>query len=305
MSEFLHRHGSRLLACMGVGLLGVLVWRFGWRTLLAELAAADPVLLAAMVLLTVTGFWMRAWKWRIALGPGTDAVRVFFLAKVLGSWTPGRAGELGPLLMRRHRSLRMGAWIVADRCIEVWMTLGFGAFGLLGLRMLDVRVSTSIAAGFLLLTVLAMVLSRVDFGAQDAQFAGRWARAGRLLHALRGEARDLGSKSMPIVFITAFAKASDVAAVMCLCRAFGYDAGFLLVSAARCAHALVSAVPLTPDASGVPYLAQAALLHREAGMPLDVLTAALALEALLIYAVLHASAAVVLWRAPEPMKENE
>jgi len=98
------------------------------------------------------------------------------------------------------------------------------------------------------------------------------------------------------VLLTLTAKATDIIAVMCLCRAFGYAAGFLLVSAARCAHALVSALPLTPDATGVPYLAQAALLHREAGMPPEVLTAALALEALLIYGALHASAAAALWR---------
>jgi len=297
MSEALRRNASRGLALVGLALFAFLVWRFGWRTLLDHISSARADMLAAMLGLTLLGFWLRAWKWRIAMGPDADAVRMFFLAKVLGSWTPGRVGELSPLLLREHRSLRMGAWIVADRIIEIWLTLAFGLAGLWAVSAVDPVLASALAALFAAGTIAMWWLARAE-SPPASDGAGWLARAWRLLHALRGEARHWGSKAAPIVLLTLTAKAADIIAVMCLCRAFGYAAGFLLVAAARCAHALVSALPLTPDATGVPYLAQAALLHREAGMPLDVLTAALALEALLIYGALHLSAAAALWRAP-------
>lgn len=277
------RNWGRLALLAGLLLLAGLINYFGWENLYRRLAGARPVPLAAMALLILTGFWIRAWKWRYALGAGSNGIGLFFLAKMAGNWSPGRVGELAPLLLRSHRNLRVAAWILADRAIEVAFTLWMGLLGLAALG----HFPWTGAFALTLATVLGLLFGRARLpqpgsARLDTLPAPQTLRghAHRWILLIYREIHTLGSHKLPaILLITFIAKLTDVYTVVLLCNAFGYDASFLLVCAARCAHALVSGIPVTPDATGVPYMAAGYFLHQFAGIPAATLIAALALEA--------------------------
>ena len=275
---------------VGLVLLTFLGWRFGFRNLAGLIQGAAPVPLLLMAALIVAGFWIRAWKWHYALGRGQQGVLLFFLAKTAGNWTPGRAGELAPLLLQRHRNARVAAWIGLDRVVEIAWTLGLGVLGVAALGMLPLPLAVGLVAIAALLSGLAWWwCARAGESQAPANATGTWReRLGRLVARLREELALFGRKMPLIMLLTATAKLTDVYAVILLCDAFGYGVSFLLVCAARCAHGLVSAIPLTPDATGVPFVAAAWLLHEQAGVPYDTLTAALGLEVLAINAILWA-----------------
>ena len=284
---------SRYLFFVGLVLFVGLMWHFGWTEIADRLAGASLVPLGWMTLLIVVCFWVRAWKWHYALGAGKNGIGLFFLAKMAGNWTPGRVGELSPLLLKQHRSAHVAAWIVADRVLEIVTTLALGLLGVAVLGLLPTLVTVLILVGGLVATLVALyLLFRVDL---PVAWRERWpaeTRRGRLVKlvfALHREFRLLGAKSALIVIVTLVAKATDIFAVILLCRAFGFDVPFLLVCVARFAHALVSGVPVTPDATGVPFVAAAYFLHEHAGIPYATLTAALWLEVLVINAVLYLS----------------
>lgn len=283
---------------LGIGLvfLVVLVGWFGPRTLWETVREARPLPLVAMTVIIAAGFWLRALKWRYALGPGSRGVSLFFLAKLAGAWTPARAGEFAPLLLAEHRRLGVAAWILADRVLEVWSTLALGVAGVVLLGLAGMWGGVVLVAGALggtVVLIVAVLRAQVLIPLLDHDRPESLrAKIAEILRRLHAEFRSLGSRFPGIALLTALAKLTDVYAVVLLCQAFGYSVSFWLVCAARCAHALVSAVPITPDVSGAPYAAQAVVLHEFGAMPYATLTAALALEAALIYAVLYMSALV-------------
>ncbi|MBI2423142.1 MAG: flippase-like domain-containing protein [Candidatus Hydrogenedentes bacterium] len=281
----------RYLWVAGALLFSLLLAHFGWENLWQALKTAQPGLLLWMTALIVAGFWIRAWKWRFALGPGEPGIALFFVAKLAGNWTPGRAGEFSPLLFRQHRNAQVAVWILSDRLLEVYLTL---AFGLAGLHALNLTAPALVWAGGLVwllgAAVFLWVLYRVDWtwGAA-AESPGLTRRIAIAMEALQRELRLLRGRFLAVLGLTLLAKATDIWAVMLLCAAFGYDAAFLLVCAARCAHALVSAIPVTPDATGIPFVAAAYVLHVYAGIPYAVLTVALGMEVAIINGVLWCS----------------
>ncbi len=296
---------GRWFLLVGLILLTALGWHFGFRDLGALLRDAKPAPLAIMTLLIVAGFWIRAAKWRYVLGSGHQGILLFFLAKTAGNWTPGRAGELAPLLLKRHRNARVAAWIGLDRVVEVAWTL---ALGLAGVTWLGLVVPwVWIPLGLVSLTVGVFTYfglkgrSGEGPAVTEERMDGWRARLLSVLGNIRVELI-LFARKMPLIMsLTFLAKLTDVYAVVYLCEAFGYAAGILLVCAARCAHGLVSAIPVTPDATGVPYVAAAWFLHQYAGMPFETLTAALALEAIAINAILWACFCLVStgrWKSP-------
>jgi hypothetical protein len=286
----------------GLALFAVVASQLGWASLVATLLDARPGPLCWMGGLIVAGFWLRALKWRHALGPGAHAVQLFFLAKVGGHWTPARLGELAPLLLRAHRSPRVGAWILADRVLEVYLTLWFGAVGLYATGLLSPAAAALLSLGGLAgLALGTLVLRRSGLrlpGSPVPGAATAWRqRLGRMLGVLHGELQVLGARALGAGALTVLAKLTDFGAVVLLCRAFGHEVSMLLAASARCAHGLVSAVPVTPDATGVPFVAAAWVLHEFAQVPYAVLATALALELAVITLVLHACFALVSLRA--------
>lgn len=283
MSRF-SRWLPRFFLLVGCAFVGALIWHFGLYELVDVLRGAYPAPLWLMVGLILAGFALRVWKWRIALGPNSDTLYLFFFSKVVGSWTPGRMGELAPLLLGEYRNARMAAWVLADRVLEVAFTVGMGLAGILWLQPASRGWALPAAAAMILAGLIALIVLRL---LPVNTTTGRLPKRFRWITLLHEEFRVLGQKTPALVGITALAKATDVWTVMALVAAFGYHANFMLVSAARFTHAMVSATPLTPETTGVPYAAAAMVLHEQAGIPYRTLTAALAFEAIVIYGLLH------------------
>jgi hypothetical protein len=293
-SERTDTRWGRYLFLVGIVLISALGWYFGVGRLAGLIRGAAPGPLLGMAALIVAGFWIRAWKWHVALGHGRQGILLFFLAKTAGNWTPGRAGELAPLLLKRHRNVRVAAWIGLDRAVEVAWTLGLGLAGAVGIGLTPSGVVLGLVVVVTVLLVLtACLLLRSGHLVGAFSLTERWPRFHALIGELLRELRLFGRTMWPILGLTALAKLTDIYAVILLCDAFGYDVSFLLVCAARCAHGLVSAIPITPDATGAPFVAAAVLLHAYAAIPYDTLTAALGLEVLVINAILWACFCVV------------
>lgn len=296
----------RALFLAGFALLGALIWHFGWRTLYADLREARPGPLLLFAALTLAGFWIRAWKWRCALGPGRQAWWIFFFAKMGGNWSPGRIGEFSPLLLRRHRTPVMAGWIVLDRMLEIAATLlaalaGAAWISLLPLPAVAALLALGAAVNVAVLWLIMRKRPLPPWIRRHIPPGTRRARIARHAGRLREAGPELSGRLPAAVAITALAKAIDLYAVVALCAAFGYGVGPALAGAARGAHALVSAIPLTPDATGAPFVAAAVLLHEYGGMPYATLTVALALEAALINGILWVSfGAAHLRRGPAP-----
>jgi hypothetical protein len=284
--------GGRWFFLAGLVLLSVLGWYFGFQDLGALLRGARKLPLGGMALLIIAGFWIRAVKWHFVLGPDQQGISLFFLAKTAGNWTPGRAGELAPLLLKRHRNARVAAWIGLDRLIEVAWTLGLGLAGALSLGLVSPLGGAGLGLVGASLSFFALYLTRrqgsIGLTRTETENPGWRARLSTMVLRVRLELLLFSRKLPGIMALTLVAKLTDIYAVVLLCQAFGYSAGLLLVCAARCAHGLVSAIPVTPDATGVPYVAAAWFLNQYAAIPFETLTAALALEAIVINAILWA-----------------
>ncbi len=299
LRQFLRQWFPRVLLFTGIVLLVYLVQHFGWRELWNTATSASPGWLLVMAIVTQLSLWLRVYKWRMVLGPEGAAARLFFLAKVAGTWTPGRLGEFAPLMLGEHRNVRVAAWILTDRVMEVWMTVAFGivgavfipqlrqAFGSLGTALVPVLGISYLHAIALLVALSPVVGLGMVFLYSPPKPDGHAGRLVKLVHVLHDELRLLGRKTPLLVFISAAAKALDMWAIVALFHAFGEWVGFWLAGTARLAHALVSASPVTPDTTGVPYVAAAALIHDQTGIAYATLTAAISLEILIVYSLLH------------------
>jgi len=258
-----------------------------------------------MTMVTVAALWIRAVKWRLVLGKGSNAVGVFFLSKAAGEWSPGRLGELSPLLIRKHRHARMAAWIVVDRILEMAVTVGLGVAGLALLRTpnrtLMLVLAFGIGAGLIL--SLYLLTRRSVFLAIAERFAeGKARRIAWAFAQVSSAIVDLRSKLAAPAVITLVAGGLDVWAGMLLYQSFGWPVSFALIATAKGVHAITSAVPLTPNATGVPYLTTAYLIHEVGGVPSDVLAAAIALSVVvtnLIFWLSLSLGAADLRRAPD------
>ncbi len=293
MANHFEKSWSRYLFLIGLAFLGLLIWHFGWKNLVDVLLGLRPVPFLAMIIIITLSFWVRAWKWRYALGSGKNSVSLFFWAKVAGNFSPGRVGELAPLLSTRHRTPQVAAWIIADRLLEILLTLLFGFLGVWLLHLISGLLAAVLAClGLLLILTGAYLIYRSDLlKPLETRLpeASRRRALATLLIQLHEETRALAPKAPNILFITAAGKILDIYVGVYLCLAFGYDVSFLLMCAARCAHALVSAIPLATDATGVPFAAAAVIIHQYAAMPYPALTVALSLEYLFINLILWLS----------------
>lgn len=231
---------------------------------------------------TVAALWIRAFKWRLVLGRNAGAVGAFFLSKAAGEWSPGRLGELSPLLIRKHRYARMGAWIVVDRILEMAVTLGLGVAGIALLQVPNRGLILALAAitGAGLVLALLLLTQRAMFIALAGRFR-EGTRARRVTSAVAdvSEAVLALRRYAGVAFaITLVAGCIDVWASILLFQSFGWSVSFSLIAAGKGVHAVTSAIPITPNATGVPYLATAVLIHEVGGVPSDVLAAAIALS---------------------------
>lgn len=285
---------------IGVGLYLAAITYVGWGNVAQTVRTLDLRWLALGAFVELCALWIRAGKWRLVLGPERHPVTQFFLSKAAGSFTPGRVGELSPLLLERFRHPRTGAWIVLDRLMEASATLLFGFAGAIYMAGLSpgnamllwfALVAAGIAATFL-------VMLREDFARRLRAVVRPEGRSG-LLGRLAGfvcdaaeEVRELGPKTPLLGLMTVLVTGMDIFFGFCLYLSFGESVHYLILATVQCAHAIVSVIPVSSNVTGIPYAVSAGFLHEAANVPLDVLAAAIAVRFMTAAAVFWPSFAV-------------
>lgn len=283
------------LWAVGLAMFALVVWYVGWRDIRDQAASMRLELFAGMMLCETAGVWLRAFKWRLALGPGQGAVGLFFVSKGAGNLSPGRVGELSPLLLPGRRSARLGAWIVLDRLLESSVTLTLGMIGFLALDA-NPRWLAAIAATFVLLVALPLAaLTRGNLLARIAAWSrpgSLLCRAARLGVTLSDAIRALRRRVPAAVLITIAAGFLELTGGVLLYRSFGQSITVFMAAAGKCANGLVGAVPFTPAPTGIPHMATGVVLHELGGVPVDVLAAAVALHVVAVTLLFWSSFAV-------------
>jgi len=277
---------SRYLFVIGLVAFCAVVWYLGWQKVREELLSADLGLVFLAAAIFVTSTWCRAFKWRYALGGGHHALGLYFISKATGNWSPGRLGEFAPMILRRHRTPKIGAWIMLDRVIEILAAL---ALGLLGLAVIELLTRTQYflvalltvgasVSGIIFLTRRAFFLWFADRLRKDSILH----KTAMLFAAISDELYQFSRKLPLIIGITVATKAADIFAVMLIFRAIGHGVGFALTAAAKCALAIVSFIPITPAATGVPHGAQAWMMNEVAAVPPEALLVGIGIEVVLL-----------------------
>jgi hypothetical protein len=272
----------RHLWIIGIGAYLVAVWWIGWAEIQAALRAIDIRSFGIMVVLLFVAQWLRALKWLYALGGGQGVVGAHFVSKAAGEWSPARLGEFAPLLMKNHRNTRMAAWIAVDRLLEMAATLALGLLGLVGLSLENKFALVGFGA-MLLATIVAifwlMGHERL-FSSMAARFpdGSKRGRGWRLVAAISAEVRQTRGLLPFTGALTLLASFLDLAVGYFLWVCLGYPLDFLILAAAKGLHAVVSAIPLTPGATGVPYFSTAMLFHEIGGVPEGVLATGIGLS---------------------------
>ena len=290
------RKFGRYAFVLGIAIYLALVWWLGWREVGERLLGADPLRVTGAFLIIFVGGWARALKWRYALGHGHNAAGIYFLSKVSAEWSPGRLGEFSPLVLKKHRTPKVGAWIMFDRLLEIAVTLVLGLYGLAAIQVFSAQVYLAIlmavVAAFLLgvyLLTHRQLFLRIAERFKDGSWPHRFAM---LFAAISGEIFSF-SKRLPVMaVITVVTKCTDLLAVCLLFRGFGYAVSFSLAAVAKCALAIVSFVPITPPATGLPHVTQAGIMNAVEGIPYDALAAAIGSEVVLVSVALWTSGGI-------------
>jgi len=267
----------RHLWLVGVVVYVVAASLVGWRSVLEAFTSLRTGPLGSALGVLLLAQWTRALKWRWALGNRQDAIGLYFLSKLGGAISPMRIGELSPLLLRRHRSPRLGAWIVLDRLLEMAATLALGVVGIVALGLARHGLFPYLAVAACVLVVLpAYAVTRRRVFVSIASRSRRGTRVRRMslfVAGMSGEMLAMRSRAPFAAMVTVFATCLDLYAGILLCTSFGFPIPFALAATAQCAHGLTTMVPFTPNATLVPYLAAATLLNRIGGIPTQVLAA--------------------------------
>lgn len=284
------RQRLRYLWIVGVALyLGFVVY-VGWEDVAIAVRQIAPMYLIVFVAAEISVLLIRIAKWKIVLPYEPGVVKLAFLSKAGGNLTPGRVGEFSPLLMERYRSSRTGAWIVLDRLFEAAATLVLGVLGLVAvLGVVQGRVLLVISV--LILGGIVLFCGVLVSPGTVRRLKGIELRFGPLknlvsvLATVSAEFSKLRPR-MPVVFgISILATGIDLVIGWLLYKSLGFDVAFAVLAVAQVTHAVTSVIPVTPNATGVPYAAAAAVLHEVGAVSLEALAVAVGLRMILGNAV--------------------
>lgn len=272
----------RYLWLIGLTLYLAFILYIGLGKMAGAFASIDFRMLLGMILVTACSMWIRAVKWRIVLGKGRNAIGLYFVSKLGGEFSPGRVGELAPLLLPKHRTSRIGAWIVLDRLMESGATVGLGILGLLFLGLRDINLLVLFCTAIVILIIcplIALTRRNVFLWVESKTHEGSLINRGaHLMVRISTEIFELG-RILPVALcMTLFTTSLDLVASMFLYLCFGYHVTFALLAVVQCAHGLTTIIPLTPNATGVPYLVAAGLLYEIGGVPKEALAASVAVS---------------------------
>ena len=267
-----------VLICVGV------IWILGPKKIWSTFSVISPGLLFLLLLIQFLADIGRASKWYYVLGKGSNAIGLYFLSKAGGYWTPGRVGELSPLMLRQHRTPRMGAWLVVDRLLETTVTLLLGAGGLifLGADVSGVYIKFAVVMCILIL-MAAFIITRQGL---FRKLSGHL-HEGSLLHRIAmflDETTDevlLLKWKLPVSsLLTIVFKILDVAVWVFVYSSLGAEnrITFSLAAVAMCLGGLIGSIPITPVLTAVPYLVQGALIVEIVGIDKEVVVVATAIH---------------------------
>lgn len=267
----------RYLWIGGVVLYLLAAWWIGWETLADAIIGADWRYVGLLALTETAALLLRVLKWRVVLGPSSGAGAACMISKAGGNFSPGRIGELAPLLFKQHRSMKVGAWVLADRLLEICATLGMGLAAVFVIGF-DVAGALPFWIGGVLLcgAAVAWLAARHDvLEAFAMKLPARW-RPVILIETIRGvgaEFRSFGKTAPLLTLLTVLGKALDIATGWALFMVFAVPVAASHLMAAQAVHALTTIVPLTPNATGIPYAVTAVYLHEAAQVPWEVYAA--------------------------------
>lgn len=294
---------SLLFAAIGIGIFGAAVYFIGWDGIVNAIVYVPPQYFVLLCLLEALTEWGRALKWRVALGREARAVSLFFLSKAGGNLSPARLGEFLPLVFPLYRSTRVGAWILTDRVIEALSTIFLGCCGLLFIPFQKV-VSLELEKFRLVFwgsaTLLLVVCAAVFF--LSLHFAKRFVhrtplRVGgveeRLLRVL-SEFRVFWKQIPLLSSLTLLFTAIDVFAGVFLYAAFGFAVSFWVVAVASALHGIVSISPVTPSATGIPYVAAGTILHMVGGVTYEAIAGAVVVHLVIVNLIFWGSTGLAL-----------
>lgn len=277
---------TRYFFVVGLLVYFAVVWYLGWRKIGEEFLSARPELMVLSAGIIFAGIWLRAWKWRYVLGAGQGATGLFFLSKATANWSPGRVGEFAPMILKRHRTASLGAWILMDRLLEITVALALGLVGLAIISFLPFwsMVTATVVTAAITGATFYGVTRKAFFEAFAARRkeGSRLEGLSRFIADVSGEIGGLRTKLPLAAAITLLTKCTDLWAVALLFTSFGYRAGFALVAAAKCALAIVSFFPITPTATGVPHATQAWIMNQIADIPYEGLVAVIGAEVAIV-----------------------
>lgn len=273
---------TRWLWVLGLALYLAVVTYVGWRRLGETLLSVHWPNLAMTAAVYIAALWLRAAKWRLVLGGKRQAVGLFFVSKAGGGLSPGRVGELAPLLLPGHRDAGLAAWIILDRLLEGGATILLGLAGLLSLNAATAQMAWLFGGALLCLVVLPMILLRHrTFFARAAAWVRRPLPLHRVLCLFETVSREMMGLDRVLPWtaaLTLIATSMDIVVAKELYRCFGYDVPYALLATTQCAHGLTSIMPFTPNATGVPYLVAGGIVHAWAGVPVATIAAVIGLN---------------------------
>ena len=266
-----------ILSCgVAVAILAYMLFLI-WDELMETLASADPRFLVLAVIICITGWWMRGWRYRYILD--TLEVKVslaFSTATILVSQTanlvvPARLGDLIRIFILHHERetpYEIGlSSIVVERVFDVLMLAVLGLLALPFVLGAPPWIYPVIVIPIMLIGIFFLVLVLTGkLTAQNRIFAF-------LLRMLEGIRRaSLSLRSIAVLGVSSLLIwMMDVLACAAVALMFGQKIPFAVIVLAIVVGNLVKAVPITPGGVGT-YEAAVALTLMIAGVSQEAAT---------------------------------
>jgi uncharacterized protein (TIRG00374 family) len=252
---------------LGPLLLVWVIWRFAdIPTLVDTFARARPLPIIGAILLNALVIHLKVWRWRdllravdVPLSVG-EAYRAFLPSLYLGLVTPGRVGDaLRIQYLKRDHAVGYSdglAVSIVDRLCDVYVLLGFVAFGV-------VRLANAVSAPLAQTTWIAVVAVALAplllFVRNVAEPAAQWLY-GRFSDGKTHEGlsvffeslrRQVGPRVLAPLALTFIAFVLNYAQAWLVAQAFGIGLTFVDVAALVAISSFLSLLPISISGVGV------------------------------------------------------
>ncbi|WP_342676970.1 lysylphosphatidylglycerol synthase transmembrane domain-containing protein [Methanofollis sp. UBA420] len=240
---------------IAVGILAYMLWRV-WDDLVMTIASADPLYLAAAVVVCTAAWFLRGWRYRAVLGGLTVRVGLIFstacifLSQTANLIVPARLGDLVRLFILKHERLATYSQgfssIVVERVFDV---VTVAVLGLIALPfVLDVP-------DWFLPLIAVPIIGGIAF-ALFLWFVGDRHSENRILAVVYRMLAEIRAASLNLQAVLVLGASSiaiwlvDIAVCAIVVLMFGEWIPFPIIVLAVVVGNLVKAVPITPGGVG-------------------------------------------------------